>query len=176
MGVLLTLDYFIMLYSLLLTLGIILLIWAMYHIRRQAPEQQRRLGLRYSLYGLVLVIIGLVITGKLHWLAAAVAALLPLAQKASVMAIRVLPLLYNWRRQRQRAEQRRPAKQASGPMSVEQALKIFGLETLPSATEVTQRHRALMQKNHPDRGGSDYLAAQINEAKAVLLAHIRQNS
>lgn len=57
----------------------------------------------------------------------------------------------------------------SGAMSRAEALAVLGLKEGATADEVRAAHRRLMKEFHPDRGGSDYIAAKINQAKDVLL-------
>jgi len=57
-------------------------------------------------------------------------------------------------------------------LSIDAAYAILGLEQGADKDDVVKAHRSMMQKMHPDRGGSDYLAAQINEAKAVIFTHL----
>ncbi|QPC95230.1 DnaJ domain-containing protein [Mesorhizobium sp. INR15] len=58
-----------------------------------------------------------------------------------------------------------------GAMTKEEAYKVLGLEAGAAAADVRKAHRRLMQRLHPDIGGTSFLAARINEAKDVLLSN-----
>lgn len=54
-------------------------------------------------------------------------------------------------------------------MSRDEALAVLGLPGDADADAVRTAHRRMIARAHPDAGGSDYLAAQVNAARAVLL-------
>lgn len=109
-------------------------------------------------------------TGRLPWIAAIGAAALPFL-KRGVGLLRYLPwlrhLFNNYQRSRDGGQ--RTQAPGAGVMSRQQALEILGLSGRPDRDQIIAAHRRLMQKVHPDRGGSNFLAQQLNEAKALLL-------
>jgi len=67
-------------------------------------------------------------------------------------------------------ERSRPATPpGSGAMSREEALAVLGLPPDAGEDEIKAAHHRLIAGLHPDRGGSNWLAANVNEARRVLL-------
>nr|WP_305888634.1 molecular chaperone DnaJ [Methylomonas sp. SURF-2] len=121
----------------------------------------------------ILLLLLLALSGKLNMLFAAIGV-------AIAFIVRLLPLIVQYapqlRRLWQNLNKQRPRdgrQYTRGPartgMSKAEALDVLGLKSGATESQIVAAHRKLISRLHPDRGGSDYLAAQINLAKKILL-------
>ena len=227
-----------------LLLGVILTIWYWRRFLIKLPSERRNSFLWKSVFFVVLLgSVTLVTMGKLHWIGAGLAALVPVIKVILSMGLRALPFLQIFRRFRSspshiRTEyidaeinfstrtmdgevlsgdyggrklsmltsdelnslsewlkakdqesfvllntyMMRMGKGANNDsfsqdrrndsfsqMSKKDALQILGLNEGSTNHDIIKSHKRLIQRLHPDRGGSDYLAAKINAAKDRLL-------
>jgi hypothetical protein len=229
---------------LLLLIAVIFSLWYWWKIVKSLPSEKRRPFLwRTAFWSVLGLSVVLVASGRMHWLGAGLAVLVPLAKGAFALGLRALPFLqilsrfktspsqfrtkslavevnfstrqmdgevldgefagrrlselsadetqrlsdslrsvdresymllqaYLMRNGRGGDEQSQQESTSSSfsDLSDEEALKILGLEPGASKEDIGKAHKRLMQRLHPDRGGSDYLAAKINAAKDQLIS------
>ena len=127
---------------------------------------------------LAIALVVLALSGHLSWLVAAVVPLAAGLRRTLPWILRawpaLAPLMRGRRRSAKRARSSADQGEAEGQgtgtaMSREEARAILGLDEDAGPADIVAAHRRLMQRNHPDRGGSDYLASRINAARDVLL-------
>ena len=76
-------------------------------------------------------------------------------------------------RQRGQEEQERRRNSSPGKLSVDQALEILGLKAGATEQQIQAAYNRLMKRVHPDVGGSNFFAKQLNEARDLLLGRKR---
>jgi hypothetical protein len=234
---------------LILLLAIGLIVWIVYQRVNALPPQQRKSAyIKIGTIGVIAVVVLATVTGRMHWLGAAITALVVGASRLLPTLIKLFPVL-QWIRGQQRpagpssgqqskvetsllrmtldhatgelrgevlageyqgqqldeleraqcedllawcrerdadsarllesylqkrfgdgfSDSRTPPPAQSANMGRAEALAVLGLEEGAEDEAIVSAHRRLMQKLHPDRGGNDYLAAKLNQARDVLL-------
>jgi len=144
---------------------LIVLIITAYFLRHGYQKQPQELRSRWlttrALWALAIVLIIAAATGRFHPIAALSSPILP-----------ILWQLYNRFSSPRRVEDsnRSSASQNtnSEQMSRERALKILGLTEGFTDEELVEAHRTLIARCHPDKGGNDFLASEINAAFDIL--------
>jgi hypothetical protein len=152
---------------LIAVLGIALILW---HKITKASGEERKKLIFWSIIGSILGVLGLLaVTGHLNVITAAIASLIALLPRAMAL-LRYLPFINRLYQQgKQNTQQTQTPPRGKQSMSADEAMEILGLKPGYTKEEVVRAHRRMMQKVHPDHGGSDYLAAQINQARETLL-------
>ena len=228
--------------KIILLIAIIAGLWYWWTYQKSLAETKRRPFLWKSGFWLVLgSAVYLVATGRMHWLGAGIAAIIPIARAMLIWGGRAMPLLRLLSRFKSTPSQFRTqsllvtinfangqifgeildgdfaARQLDemtadelqilseqfknndresyvllqayllrsgtgnyqsqdsyqpnsySELSKDEAYEVLGLPNSASKDQVIMAHKRLMQRLHPDRGGSDYLAAKINAAKDKLI-------
>lgn len=146
------------------------LMW--FKIKKAKGEEKKKLVI-WTVASCAIVVLGfLAATGRLNFITAAITGAVAMLPKAAQL-LRYLPLLNKFRQHATSSHQQHQNNHQTATqtaMNKKQACEVLGIEPGASKEEIIRAHKRMMQKVHPDRGGSDYLASQINQAKDTLLS------
>jgi hypothetical protein len=156
-------------YSILLVAAIAALLYGAKRWQALPEDQRKGFALKGMLWGAAVIIVALVLAGRAHWLMGVLAALIALAGRAVQLAQYVPAFKKVFDEFDPTSKEDRHVTADQGEMSRKEASELLGVTLDASADEVRLAHKKLMQKIHPDRGGTDALAKQINLAKDKLL-------
>ena len=134
-------------------------------------KRGRPFAVKALLVGAAVVLVALAAAGRMHWVGAVMASLLAGLRFMLPVLVRSWPFLQRMLQQHQQGQQHnhRPAAPQSGTMTRAEALAVLGLDESATDEDIVSAHRRLIQKLHPDRGGNEYLATQLNLAKDTLM-------
>ena len=151
--------------------------------KKMGPAQKRKTFWRIADGVFIGALLVMVITGKMHWLGAVIGALIPFIRGIFGVISQLLPFWLRHRNTQQNSQNSntgQPHQSPAANMHLQEAMDILGLSGDIERGEITESmiqdaHRRLIQKLHPDRGGNDYLAAKINQARDLLLNKLGQH-
>ena len=149
---------------LILFVAVFLAIYIGYQLlKKPSPDNKKKL---WQAGGVLLVVLSLLLVamGKLHWIGAAIATLFAGLKPSLPWLAQYVPRLLG------KKQADRQSTDSDMPSTREHALEVLGLEEGASEEDIIQAHRRLIQKCHPDKGGSEYLAVQLNKAKDILIS------
>jgi hypothetical protein len=144
-------------YLLLGALAVLALLLVSRGLSNLSRRAMKRLALAVLCLGAATALVLFVVSGRFA-LAAPAGALALWGMRAYLLARQI------------RAKSVGPEKPAaSQAMDRAQALEVLGLEPEASKDDIEAAYKTLIVKNHPDQGGTDWLATQLNEARRILL-------
>ncbi|CAA7625021.1 conserved membrane hypothetical protein [Candidatus Terasakiella magnetica] len=141
-------------------------------LSRAQPAAVKKALIGGALALLVVAGLALMITGKLAGLFAVIAGLSPWISRA----LRLHGVWRTFRRMTGAAPSATADEPGQAPpaapgtaMTRAQAFEILGLPPSADTDEIKEAYRRLMRANHPDSGGSTWIATRLNQARDVLL-------